>query len=75
MEKRRFKVILEWDASEKVFTVTIPALPGCATYGSTKEEAMKRAQEAISVTIEGLQSTGQPIPDGDVDITIDEVVV
>lgn len=75
MKKRRFKVILEWDANEKVFTVAIPALPGCATYGRTREEALKRAHEAISVTIEGLQATGQPIPNGDVDITIDEVVV
>ncbi|HBX22966.1 MAG TPA: type II toxin-antitoxin system HicB family antitoxin [Desulfotomaculum sp.] len=69
MKKRRFKVILEWVANEKVFTVEIPALPGCATYGSTREEALERAHEAISVTIEGLQATGQPIPDGDVDIT------
>jgi predicted RNase H-like HicB family nuclease len=75
MKKRRFKVILEWDAEEKVFTVTVPALPGCATFGSTREEALESAQEAIQVTLEGLQATGQPIPENDVDVFIAEVVV
>lgn len=75
MKKRRFKVILEWDSEEKVFTVTVPALPGCATFGSTREEALERAQEAIQVTLEGLQATGQPIPENDVNVFIAEVVV
>lgn len=46
---RKYKVILEWDANEKVFAVTVPSLPGCATFGRTREEALKRAQEAIKV--------------------------
>lgn len=75
MKKRKFKVILEWDAEEKVFTVTVPALPGCATFGSTREEALESAHEAIQVTLEGLQATGQPIPENDVDVFIAEVVV
>ncbi|MTI86274.1 MAG: type II toxin-antitoxin system HicB family antitoxin [Firmicutes bacterium] len=73
--QRRFKVILEWDSEEQVFTVTVPALPGCSTYGNTRGEALKRAQEAISVTLDGLKGTGQPIPDGDIDVSVEEVIV
>jgi len=72
---RRFKVILEWDAEEKVFTVTVPALQGCVTYGRTRDEALERAQEAITVTLEGLEATGQPVPKGDVEVTIAEVTI
>jgi len=72
---RRFKVILEWDNEEKVYVVTVPALPGCSSYGSTKEEALERIQEAIAVTLEGFAATGQPLPKGNVDVSIAEVVL
>ena len=71
--ERRFKVVLEWDNEENVYVVTVPLLPGCVTQGHTKEEALKRVEEAISVTLAGLEATGQPIPEGDVDIA--EVMV
>lgn len=29
------------------FTVNVPALPGCVTYGETLEQAQKMAQDAI----------------------------
>ncbi|MHB8984630.1 MAG: type II toxin-antitoxin system HicB family antitoxin [Eubacteriales bacterium] len=45
---RRFKVILVWDSEEKVYAVTVPALPGCVTQGKNREEALERVQEAIA---------------------------
>lgn len=45
------------------FTVTVPALPGCITYGENVEEAISMAREAIELYIEELQSKGEPIPD------------
>jgi len=73
--QRRFKVILEWDSDDKVYVATVPAIPGCSTYGNTKEEALAMVEDAIKVTLEGLEATGQLIPLGDVDISIAEVVV
>ncbi len=29
------------------YTVIVPTLPGCVTYGATKEEANKMAEDAI----------------------------
>lgn len=68
MSQRKFKIVLLWDSEEEVFTVTVPALSGCVTYGKTREEAIERAQEAISGFIEALEISNIPIPQGDVEI-------
>jgi len=40
------------------YTVTVPSLPGCITYGETVEEAVKMTQEAIEVYLESLKEHG-----------------
>ena len=45
------------------FTVNVPALPGCITYGETIDQAMEMAREAIELYIETLQADGEPVPD------------
>ena len=45
------------------FTVSVPALPGCITYGSDVDEAISMAKEAIELYIEELQARGEAIPD------------
>jgi antitoxin HicB len=45
------------------FTVMVPALPGCITYGEDIDEAIAMAREAISLYIEELQERGEVIPD------------
>ena len=60
---KRYTIILEPNYPEEGYTVRVPALPGCITYGRTKEEALERAKEAIEGFIEGLQKAGEPIPE------------
>jgi predicted RNase H-like HicB family nuclease len=48
---------------EGTYTVTIPALPGCITYGETVEQAIQMAKEAIELYIEELRERGEDIPD------------
>ena len=45
------------------FTVKVPALPGCITYGEDVDEAIVMAREAIELYIEGLQERGETIFD------------
>jgi predicted RNase H-like HicB family nuclease len=45
------------------FTVTVPALPGCITYGEDVDEAIAMAKEAIELYIEELKDRGESIPD------------
>jgi antitoxin HicB len=58
----KYTVILEPNYPEKGYTVRVPALQGCITYGHSKQEALTRAREAIQGFIEGLQKAGEPIP-------------
>jgi antitoxin HicB len=44
------------------FTVTVPSLPGCVTYGETLEEAKQMAREAIELYIESLREHGEEVP-------------
>jgi predicted RNase H-like HicB family nuclease len=47
------------------FTVTVPALPGCITWGRDYAHALEMAREAIEGHLEALTRHGQTIP-GDV---------
>lgn len=49
--------------TEGGYTVTVPALPGCITYGENVDEAISMAKDAIGIYLEELQSRGESIPD------------
>ncbi len=44
------------------YTVTVPSLPGCVTYGDPIEQAIEMAKEAIELYIESLKKHGEEIP-------------
>jgi antitoxin HicB len=57
-----YTLILDPDAEEGGYTVTVPALPGVITQGETREEAIAMAKEAIQCHIAGLIADGEPVP-------------
>lgn len=60
---RNYTIILEPDAEEGGYTVTVPALPGCVTQGETIEQCIERALEAIAGYIESLMAEGESVPE------------
>ena len=44
------------------YTVIVPALPGCVTFGETIDEAIEMAREAIEGYIETLKELGKEVP-------------
>ena len=44
------------------YTVLVPSLPGCITYGKTVEEAIQMTKDAIGVYIESLIEDGEEVP-------------
>lgn len=63
---RRYTVILQPETDpefEGYFNVIVPALPGCFTYGTSREDALANAREAIEVYIEDLAADGESIPE------------
>lgn len=59
---RTYTIVVEPEPGGSFF-VTVPALPGCFTRGSTIEECRARAVEAIETHIAGLQADGEPVPE------------
>jgi antitoxin HicB len=44
------------------YTVVVPALPGCISYGESVEDATRNAREAIELHLANLVAHKQPIP-------------
>ncbi|MBR1514117.1 MAG: type II toxin-antitoxin system HicB family antitoxin [Bacteroidales bacterium] len=62
MKNRTYKINLRKE-EEGGYTVFVPSLPGCITYGETVDEAIEMAKEAIELYIEELQDRGDYVPD------------
>jgi antitoxin HicB len=61
MKVLNYRILLRWEP-EGGYTVIVPSLPGCVTYGDTIEEAIEMAKEAIELYIESLREHGEEIP-------------
>ena len=61
MKSLSYRILLRKEP-EGGFTVTVPTLPGCVTYGETTEEALSNAKEAIELYIESLNAHNEEIP-------------
>ena len=57
----RYNIILKPE-SEGGFTVVVPALPGCVTFGKDLKEARRMAKDAISGYLASLRKHGESIP-------------
>ncbi len=44
------------------YTVIVPSLPGCVTYGKTVEEANEMAEDAIRGYLASMRKHGEKIP-------------
>ena len=55
-----YKILMHKEP-EGTYTVTVPALPGCITYGESIDHAISMAKEAIELYIEELHERGEEI--------------
>ncbi|HRJ79540.1 MAG TPA: type II toxin-antitoxin system HicB family antitoxin [Planctomycetota bacterium] len=61
MKTLSYRVLLR-EEPEGGYTVTVPTLPGCITYGDTIPNAVAMAKEAIELYLESLIAHGEEIP-------------
>ena len=61
MKILNYRILLRKEP-EGGYTVIVPTLPGCVTFGSTIDEAIAMAKEAIELYIEDLLEKGEDIP-------------
>lgn len=57
----KYRVLIEPD-EDGVFVASVPALPGCVSQGSSRDEALANIREAIGGYLESLRAHDEPIP-------------
>ena len=55
------------------YNALVPALPGCFSYGASKEEALENIREAIAAYLEDLDAEGEDVPQDSFEPVIVEV--
>ena len=59
----KYVIVIE-QAEDGSWCVQVPELPGCFSWGETREDAARNAREAIEGHIAVLRDFGDPVPDG-----------
>ncbi len=62
MSRLTYRIMLR-EEPEGGYTVLVPYLPGCVTYGKDMNEAHIMAEEAIMAYLESQRKHGEPIVD------------
>lgn len=65
MRLLNYTVILEPETDPEFkgyYNASVPALPGCFSYGASKQEALENVKEAVLCYLEDLIRQGEPIP-------------
>ena len=71
--KNSFTVVLTRDEDDRgIVNASVPALPGCFSYGRGKKEAMEHISEAIECYLESMEDDGDSIPE---EIGVEQVEV
>lgn len=73
MKKLLYQIHLKPEPSGG-FTVTVPALPGCMTWGVDYDHAIARAREVIQDHIAVLAREGMPVPEEDITSPVDTLI-
>jgi len=58
----QYSILIQYDATDKIYIASVPDLKGCMAHGNTREQAMKEIQEAMQLHLEVLQEKGMDIP-------------
>jgi predicted RNase H-like HicB family nuclease len=59
----RYEIIIFWSDEDDAFVADVPELPGCMAHGSSYEEALANAREAINLWLNTAREFGDPIPE------------
>lgn len=70
-----FEILVEKEPEDPGYLAYSPTLPGCFSNGKTIEEAKKNIREAIRQHIESLLAHGQPIPQNEHLVHVEELTV
>ena len=58
----KYEIIIYWDNQDRTYIAEVPELPGCLAHGTSYDEALGNAKEAIQLWINTAKEFGDPIP-------------
>ena len=70
-----FEIVIEKEAEDEGYLAHSPTLPGCFSNGKTIEETKRNIRQAIQQHIEVLHAHGQPIPQNERLVHVEELTV
>jgi predicted RNase H-like HicB family nuclease len=59
----KYETILYWSNEDSAFIAEVPELPGCIAHGTSQEEALANANEAIQLWLDTAKEFGDQIPE------------
>lgn len=62
MKANRYEMIIWWSEEDAAYVVDVPELPGCMAHGTTRQTAIRNAEDAIKFWIKTAKEEGHPIP-------------
>jgi predicted RNase H-like HicB family nuclease len=70
-----FQIVIEKEPEDPGYYAYSPTLPGCFSNGLTVEETKRNIREAIELHLESLRAQGQPVPQNDALVHVEELTV
>jgi predicted RNase H-like HicB family nuclease len=64
------QVVLYPDHEDGGWVAEVPSLPGCATQGRTREDAISNVRDAIQTWIAGAEEVGMDVPNDSLDVQV-----
>jgi len=59
----KYETIIYWSEEDQSFIADVPELPGCMAHGTSPDEALMNAQEAMQLWLDTAREFGDPIPE------------
>lgn len=60
-----YSLSIKFHPDEGGYLASFPALPGCHSWGTSYEQAVKNAEQALLGYLDALQENGEAIPQAD----------
>jgi len=62
MSMDRYEIIIYWSEDDQAFVAEVPELPGCLSHGTSHEDALRNAKDAMALWVETAKQDGDPVP-------------
>lgn len=59
----RYEIVIYWSDEDQVYVADVPELPGCSAHGTSYDDALANAKEAIQLWIDTANEFGDPVPE------------